>query len=301
MAENFDDFVAGWVSGSAGVVMTHPLDYLTTRLQSGTSGGALFSGASRGDQFRMVWRGLGPLLGTVPLNNALLFYGYGAGVQFAQGRQSGETVSLVPIFLGGCAGGAAQSFLQSPVELLKVRLQLAGPDSAPTAGIVAARLLQAPSGRAAALKDVLSRGLGATLLRDVVPHGVWFATYEWAKRALAQRAGSLDQGASSTAFTADAAVAAPLSVPAQLTAGATAATVAWVVGYPPDVIKTRVQMEGGAETIGGAVRSLYAEGGVGAFYRGLSLKLARAVPMSAVGFLVYEETMRALQRVRTPA
>ena len=34
------------------------------------------------------------------------------------------------------------------------------------------------------------------------------------------------------------------------------------------------------------------------FYRGLGLKLCRAVPMNAIGFLVYEETMRLLQRMR---
>ena len=57
-------------------------------------------------------------------------------------------------------------------------------------------------------------------------------------------------------------------------------------------------MEGGAETIGEAVRTIYAESGMGGFYRGLGLKLCRAVPMNAIGFLVYEETMRLLQRMR---
>ena len=47
-----------------------------------------------------------------------------------------------------------------------------------------------------------------------------------------------------------------------------------------------------------AIQALYAEGGIGAFYRGLGLKLCRAVPMSAVGFLVYEEAIRGLQRLR---
>jgi hypothetical protein len=33
------------------------------------------------------------------------------------------------------------------------------------------------------------RGLSATLGRDVVPHGVWFAAYEGAKRGLASETG----------------------------------------------------------------------------------------------------------------
>lgn len=56
-------------------------------------------------------------------------------------------------------------------------------------------------------------------------------------------------------------------------------------------------MESGAPTVGAAAAALYSEGGVLAFYRGLTLKLLRAVPMNAVGFLVYEETARALRHL----
>jgi Mitochondrial carrier protein len=42
-------------------------------------------------------------------------------------------------------------------------------------------------------------------------------------------------------------------------------------------------------------RAMYAAEGAGVFYRGLSLKLARAVPMSVVGFFVYEEVAAALR------
>jgi Mitochondrial carrier protein len=40
---------------------------------------------------------------------------------------------------------------------------------------------------------------------------------------------------------------------------------------------------------------MYAAEGAGIFWRGLSLKLARAVPMSVVGFFVYEEVAAALR------
>lgn len=288
MAESVDDFVAGWISGAAGVVLTQPLDYLTTRLQSSPLATPLR--ASR--DVRLLWRGVGPLLGAVPLNNALLFYGYGSGVRIAEAGKKRDEASLMPIFVGGCAGGAAQSFLQSPVELIKVRLQLSQPDATLRTGDIAARLLQPTSYAGFSIPPLMSRGLAATLLRDVVPHGVWFATYEWAKRVLGRRAASHHVLAKSEG------PALPrLSVSEQLAAGAIAATVAWVVGYPPDVIKTRVQMEGGVETIGQAVHSLYAESGLSGFYRGLGLKLLRAIPMSAVGFLVYEEVMRALKKI----
>jgi hypothetical protein len=53
--------------------------------------------------------------------NALLFAGYGAGLQWSErSRETGTTPPLWHVFVGGCAGGFAQSFLASPVELLKV-------------------------------------------------------------------------------------------------------------------------------------------------------------------------------------
>ena len=63
-----------------------------------------------------------------------------------------------------------------------------------------------------------------------------------------------------------------------------------------DVLKTRTQMAGGPASLGEAARIVHAEGGYRAFYNGLTLKLLRAVPMSAVGFFVYEHTMAALAR-----
>jgi hypothetical protein len=60
-----------------------------------------------------------PMLCTA--QNALLFAGYGAGLQWSErSAQTGTTPPLWHVFVGGCAGGFAQSFLASPVELLKV-------------------------------------------------------------------------------------------------------------------------------------------------------------------------------------
>jgi solute carrier family 25 carnitine/acylcarnitine transporter 20/29 len=88
----------------------------------------------------------------------------------------------------------------------------------------------------------------------------------------------------------------PLSTAAQLGAGSFAAVAAWVVGYPADVLKTRCQMEGGPSSLAEAARIVHAKGGFPAFYRGLGLKLLRAVPQSAVSFLAYERFMELLAK-----
>ncbi|EOD41980.1 hypothetical protein EMIHUDRAFT_194627 [Emiliania huxleyi CCMP1516] len=150
MADNVDDFVAGWVSGAVATLATQPFDMAVTRMQATTHqpGPTLASlrslmrldGASLG----AAWRGVGPLLLGTPFNNALIFVGYGSGKRFSETGDETPN-SLLPVFIGGCVGGFAQSFLASPVELIK--------------------------------------GLAATIARDVVPHGVWFASYEVANPA----------------------------------------------------------------------------------------------------------------------
>ena len=184
---------------------------------------------------RALWRGTTPMTLVIPAQNALLFAGYGAGERWARSRADGSgasdtsasssssgaarSLNLLPVFVGGCFGGVAQSFIVSPFELVKIKQQSAGVGAASAAKEAAARL---GSG-------VLWRGLGATLLRDGLPHGVWFVAYEWSKTALEERFPPKDVNGKPAAFAA----ATPLA------AGAFAATAAWGVGYPFDAVKTR--------------------------------------------------------------
>lgn len=240
------------------------------------------------------------MLWSVPAQNALLFAGYGAGLGWCsrQGADGAASPYLWHVFAGGCVGGFVQSFIMSPVELVKVRLQLAesaalGAGSGNSSGggwRGSAFAFAAGAVRSFGLVGLLSRGLGATMGRDVVPHGVWFVTYEGCKREFSRREGvrASDNAA--------------LSVGSQLASGGIAATVAWLVGYPFDVIKTRVQgvrVEDGAakqySTVLAAAKDMARVDGISVFYRGFGLKLARAVPMSMIGFFVYEAAAKELR------
>ena len=130
------------------------------------------------------------------------------------------------------------------------------------------------------------KGLGATLLRDGVPHGVWFASYECAKIELTDYR---SRTGNTTTTTAD-------DIATPMLAGAFAATTAWVVGYPFDLIKSRIQA-GRSTGIYATAKLLIDESGgrvIHGLYKGLTLKLLRAVPASAIGFLTYETVAKAL-------
>ena len=188
------DLWAGWIAGAASVLAVQPVDTTLTRMQAtrlapgvdGSARAALRRVLAEGGA-RALWRGVAPMTAVIPMQNALLFAGYGAGERWASRRhkdaESSTTPSagkagysnLLPVFVGGCVGGVLQSFVVSPFELVKIRQQASG-----GAVTLAVSTLAGNLGRV----GLATRGLGATLLRDGVPHGVWFAAYEWSKRSM---------------------------------------------------------------------------------------------------------------------
>ena len=304
------DLWAGWIAGAASVLAVQPVDTTLTRMQAtrlapgvdGSASAALRVVLAEGGA-RALWRGAAPMTAVIPAQNALLFAGYGVGERWASRRDKdsggnpdgSSRESLLPVFCGGVVGGVLQSFVVSPFELVKIRQQAAG-----GAVTLAVSTLAGNLGRV----GLCTRGLGATLLRDGVPHGVWFAAYEWSKRRMVQASRDDDDDEATTSRRTDAAV--------PLCAGAFAAAVAWGVGYPADLVKTRVQAQAAAAAAAGGATMMRSAPGLAetcaamlresggdvlrAFYRGFDLKLLRAVPASAVSFFAYEEARRWLER-----
>ena len=157
--------------------------------------------------------------------------------------------------------------------------------------------------RATAMKELMKsaawrRGLGATLLRDGIPHGVWFWTYEVTKEYLTTSFQSTTNanGGMTAASAASSTTSVQQQVLVPLLSGAWAATVAWSVGYPADVIKTRIQAGSGKGIIGTARELVQESGGsIKGLYKGFGLKLVRSVPASMIGFTVYEFVKKQIE------
>lgn len=303
MSETWIDFSAGWCSGGAAIVVCQPVDTILTRYQAGnikasnaslirnniyqksngpflkqspTISRVFFSQLSL-HSMTSLWRGSSAMISAIPLQNALLMSGYGLGKRWSSegGPYLGE---LTSIFIGGCTGGIIQSFLMSPVELIKIKQQVIG------------KSLSSAAYATVATNGAISftgtwKGLGATILRDGIPHGIWFVAYDYTKNFLDKNQG--EQRSDSSKFTNP------------LFSGAIAATVAWGVGYPADLIKTRIQAYNGShlsilEATRQIIQESHARSPIQSLYRGFTLKLSRAVPASAIGFVVYENVKDAL-------
>lgn len=183
LSEAWVDFIAGWASGAVSVLAIQPVDTVLTRFQAnGRTASATLQETRmlvHQNGIKALWRGSSAMITAVPMQNAMLMGGYGIGKQWADDASSSPSSSNVytSVFIGGTVGGIAQSFLMSPVELLKVNQQVNVSKSARDVGVelvngfVAATA--ATSAAAASSSGSSWRGLNATLLRDGIPHGVW--------------------------------------------------------------------------------------------------------------------------------
>jgi hypothetical protein len=79
-----------------------------------------------------------------------------------------------------------------------------------------------------------------------------------------------------------------------LMAGGMSGVVSWVVTYPTDVVKTRIQMdtEGKYKGVADCIKKIYQTEGSGAFTRGLTPAVLRAFPTNAATFTVVTWIMR---------
>lgn len=212
-----------------------------------------------------------PMIG-VAFINAVVFGVYG-NIQ----RSFPNRTSLTSHFVAGCAAGIVQSFICGPMELAKTRMQLQGqgklcinydskiPYSSPLDCLMKMHKLEGASG--------IFRGLGSCILRDSPAFAVYFSSYEFMTRKILS-----NQSGHICTF-------------AMMMAGGCAGTLSWVISYPVDVIKSRIQADGmhGARQYKGicdcAIQSYYKEG-IMVFTRGLGSTLIRAFPTNAATFTV---------------
>ena len=257
-----EHFVTGQAAGMVGLLSAHPFD--TVRIRQQTSSGANKPGwdvfkqiakreGVRGGLMRGV---LSPLLG-VGFQNAILFSTYGPTLEYL-----GDSNDMWNVYAAGCIGGAAQVFVCTPLELVKIRLQTVR--TKPKRGLRG--MLRQIAGEERGLLRGVYRGFSATLLRDMPSYGVWFVSYELGKSYLSSWP----------------------DVAAHFCAGGLAGMVSWTVVYPIDVCKSRIQGSVAPLTMIQALRDGYQAGGLAAFFPGYATTMARAFIVSAVTFVAFE-------------
>lgn len=278
------EFVAGGFGGVAGVVAGYPLDTLRIRQQSSNSGSAMsiFRRVVATEGPSALYRGMGAPLASVTFQNAMVFQTYAVLSRACdKSVDPREPPSYKGVALGGVGTGALQSLILSPVELLKIRLQLkqnpplgSSTEIGPTK--LAKTILKTEGFRG------LYRGLTITVLRDAPAHGLYFWTYEYMREKLHPGCRKTGQETLNT----------------MLVAGGLAGVASWISCYPLDVIKTRLQAQTKASMkysgIVDCFRKSVEKDGCRVLFRGLGTAVARAFVVNGAIFAAYELSLRCL-------
>ena len=234
-----------------------------------------------------LYKGLAaPLLG-VSVINAIIFTANGIFRRMLTpaGISPNTPISLEKIFLAGAGAGFVNSFVVSPVELVKIQMQISfeGKGQTRQGPLQFARHLVQQRGLLS-----LYRGLWATILRETPGCGMWYTGFEFCKRISAERMNLPPNN---------------LPVHVLIGCGAIAGICYWLPWiYPIDVVKSKIQAHPASlNHIPGFVNTalqLYRKEGWRPFYKGYSPTLIRALPGAGVAFATYEVVYRYLDKLR---
>ncbi|KAI0746934.1 mitochondrial carrier [Daedaleopsis nitida] len=264
------DISFGSAAGILSKVFEHPFDLTKVRLQSQVlDAQARFSGPLdcllqtwRKEGVRGLYRGLpAPIVGAMA-ENATLFWSYTEiqnAMRWTSGMPLSQQLTLGQLASAGAGAGAITSFVLTPIELVKCKMQVQmlmtpvvtlGPSPTPAASI---RKLPGPIAvLTSVVRETGVRGLWlghtGTLLRETGGGAAWFAAKEGVASLLLARRGLTDKR--------------ELRSWESAVAGACAGVAYNIALFPADTVKSAMQTE--AEL------------------------LARAIPSSALIFIIYD-------------
>eukprot|EP00045_Choanoeca_perplexa_P016574 m.224715 g.224715 ORF g.224715 m.224715 type:complete len:304 (-) comp17298_c0_seq1:1640-2551(-) len=268
------NFVAGSAAGFACKAFEYPFDTVKVLLQtqSGKYKGTLdcFRKIIARGGIRSLYTGIAaPLAGSMA-ENAVLFSSYKTATTVMQ--QKGVDDGLFRSAIAGLSSGVAVSFVLTPVELIKCKLQVQ----------TAAGQAQVYAGTMDCIRQTvrneggllgLFRGHSATLLREMPGNVAWYSLYDALCRAMTPEGGHRDD------------------VPGAkiALAGGVSGMAYWTAGFPADTVKSKMQTDinlRGSSFLQ-VFRSIVAKEGVLGLYRGWAVTVCRALPSNAILFFTY--------------
>jgi len=277
-------FLGGCLGGIGNIISSHPLDTIKVRMQIlDMKLVSCFKFITGSEGVRALYKGITSPLFNVPLLYAIYFGAYEAG-KWAQGLHPNQHITITQTAIAGAFAGIAVCTVMTPVELIKCRLQMQG----------AGRKMQTTTALRLAQQVVSSNGIKElykgnliTILREIPAGAVYFGSYEYCKRKLEKSYGNQH------------------FVP--LLAGGAAGVLSWVVSYPQDVIKTKLQCD--SELVkrypqnkflrdGGIIscaKDVWKHGGLLGFTKGFSACALKALIAEGATFFIYENTKKLIK------
>jgi ornithine carrier protein len=246
-----------------------------------------------------------PMIGAM-LENASLFLVYNhvqamireyTAPNYNNESQHQAPLSMSVICLAGALSGTTASFFLTPIELIKCKLQVQETFTYKmerNSNIINTRY----SGPLDVIKHTLKThgisgfycGHSGTIVRETVGTAAWFSAYESVTRLFISN--RIAKSKEKLNITKD-----DLSAIELMSSGACAGMSYNLLMFPVDSIKSQMQTDEEIMKVTGknvtkrgfwrVGRELYKSDGIGGFYRGCGITVARAAPSSAIIFMTY--------------
>eukprot|EP00475_Leptophrys_vorax_P039629 TRINITY_DN7186_c0_g1_i1.p1 TRINITY_DN7186_c0_g1~~TRINITY_DN7186_c0_g1_i1.p1 ORF type:complete len:298 (+),score=44.52 TRINITY_DN7186_c0_g1_i1:25-894(+) len=272
------NLLAGSFSGIASTSVCHPLDTLRTRLQASQAGqyaGVLdcFRQTVKNEGFLALYQGLSAPLAAQAVYKAVIFGTNSVVKPLLPATESRYT----EVFTSGVISGGVNSFVVTPVELIRNRLMVQNRSSGARAGptdVVKRVLLQ--DGVVG-----LWRGMVPTLMRDGPGVGCWFVGFEIAKDTFRK-------------FSSD--PAQPLPFWKVFASGSFGGACFWAVALPVDTVKSVYQIQENRKSVLAVARQLISERGLFYLFRAWPVAFGRGIPGAAVTLTSYDFALQYLNK-----
>lgn len=269
MEEIIYELTASASAGMLGKLVEFPFDTIKVRLQTDNSGRfkstmdcIKYTYRNEGF-FKGFYKGVGsPMFGAI-LENAVLFVSYGQTYKLLSDNLS----DLQKIVISGGVAGSFASFVLTPVELVKCKLQVANLKNTVNNHTVLNTISKTL--KESGVKG-LWKGQSSTFLRESLGGCVWFSTYEISKKFLKNK----NKNNESKQWHS-------------LVSGALAGIMFNFSIFPIDTVKSLVQIDH-KTTISSAIESILSQKGIHGLYNGLGITLIRAAPANAVIFYTFD-------------
>ncbi|KAF5390014.1 hypothetical protein D9757_003808 [Collybiopsis confluens] len=313
------DITFGSIAGIVSKVFEHPFDLTKVRLQAQVlDSSARFSGPIdclsktwKNEGVAGLYRGLpAPIVGAM-VENASLFLSYREFqhvIRRVTHQPDSQKLPLHQLAIAAAGAGAITSFLLTPIELVKCKMQVQMLVSPLTTSSIPQALPGPIAVLTSALRDSGFRGLWlghtGTLIRETGGTAAWFATKEYVASLLLARRAKITHLSANTHE--DPTVLLPWE---SALSGACAGAAFNLALFPADTVKSamqtaqelRPQLDVGVGAGSGVVSQkyfppsflgtfaeMYKAQGIRGLYAGCGITVARSIPSSAIIFLIFD-------------
>lgn len=280
--QSLKDIFAGTIGGVAQVLVGQPFDTTKVRIQSSTN-----PNITPIDVIKSLVKNEGVLAFYKGTLLPLIGIGACVSIQFSVNEfmkrffnyynKESNKMSLFQFLIAGGAGGFANGFLASPIEHVRIKLQIQK-DSFYKGPFDVLKHMYKTGG-----VKLIFRGLNPTLMRESLGIGVYFMTFEALVQNTMKKYNVARKSVESWRL---------------CLFGGLAGYAMWITVYPIDVIKSKLQTDDlvNKKYKGSlhAIKSIWTTLGWRGFFVGFTPTILRAAPANAATFVAFEWTMRMI-------